>query len=111
MSERARAGETLRVAPTWQIEENRWSACRHGVAGWAVDPETGVRQRMGDALEHLLAELTPFAERLSSEAGLARAKEMVTANGAMGQREMFRAGGARGVAQDLVARFLEPWAG
>jgi carboxylate-amine ligase len=111
LSERARAGETLSVAPTWQIEENRWSACRHGVTGWAVGPETGKRQTMRDELADLLTELAPIAERLGSRTALVRAGELAQVNGAIAQREVFRAGGARAVAQDLVARFLEPWAG
>lgn len=111
LAERARRGEKLQVAPSWQIAENRWSACRHGVEGWAIDPENGMRRSMGDALERLLTELSAIAESLRSGPALARAGEMVRVNGAMLQRQTMRESGARGVAQSLVERFLEPWAG
>lgn len=111
LSERAREGKVLHVAPTWQIEENRWSACRHGVEGWAIDPESGVRRSMGDALERLLAELAPVTQDLGSRGLMDRAREMVTLNGAMLQRQIFRRAGARGVAESLIERFLEPLEG
>ena len=44
LGERHDAGETLAVAPTWRISENRWSAARDGVQGTLADLETGERR-------------------------------------------------------------------
>ena len=54
LAERHDAGEPLPVAPTWRIEENRWSAARHGTdeAGTLADLETGERR---PTRAHLLA--------------------------------------------------------
>ncbi|HEY8584082.1 MAG TPA: YbdK family carboxylate-amine ligase, partial [Capillimicrobium sp.] len=41
LAERFDAGEALPVHETWRIEENRWSACRHGVEGALQDLDTG----------------------------------------------------------------------
>ncbi|HKP91447.1 MAG TPA: YbdK family carboxylate-amine ligase [Thermoleophilaceae bacterium] len=51
------AGETLAVAPTWRIEENRWSALRDGVRGTLADLETGDRIATAERLSGLLDEL------------------------------------------------------
>ncbi len=38
------------AVPTWRIEENRWSACRHGVEGSMADLETGAVKSTREAL-------------------------------------------------------------
>ena len=48
------AGETLPVAESWRIDQNRWSACRHGVDGAITDLRTGERRPTRDRLEALL---------------------------------------------------------
>ncbi len=106
LAERDRDGAELSAAPTWQIEENRWSACRHGVEGWAIDLETGERRSMRTCLQALLERLEPLATRLGTSSSLKRATEMVEVNGALAQREVARREGPRGVASWLVERFL-----
>jgi glutamate---cysteine ligase / carboxylate-amine ligase len=95
-------------APTWQIEENRWSACRHGVEGWMADMETGRRRSTRECLHELMARLRPVAEPLQSAHFLAHAAEMVEVNGAVTQRRIVREAGAEAVARWLTERFLEP---
>lgn len=111
LSERRSGGEQLPVAPTWLIEENRWSACRYGVEGRMAGPETGPPRQTRAWLEHLLTEITPTGEGLGLASQLAHAAELVEVNGAIAQRRAARRGGARGVAEWLVGRFLEPWDG
>jgi glutamate---cysteine ligase / carboxylate-amine ligase len=111
LAERHDAGEALPVAASWRIDENRWSACRHGVEGWLVDPGSGGRRRTRECLEELLEALAPIAERFESAAALARAERLVETNGAIAQRRVARAGGAPAVAQWLCERFLDPWDG
>jgi carboxylate-amine ligase len=101
-------GERLSVAPTWRIEENRWSACRDGVEGEMAELVSGEPRPTRDWLQELLAELEPFAARFGASAGLARAGEMVQVNGAIAQRRAASGGGGpRAVARWLAQRFLE----
>jgi len=99
-------------ADTWRIEENRWSACRHGVEGTLADLVTGERRPTREVLHALLAELGPAAEALGCAAELASAGALVERNGALRQREVAAAGGgAPGVVADLAARFAPGAAG
>ena len=41
LADRHDAGDLGRPAAGWRIEENRWSACRHGTRGTMADLETG----------------------------------------------------------------------
>ena len=95
--------------PTWRIEENRWSACRHGVEGSMADLQTGALRSTRACLTELLEALAPVATDLGSQRLLEHAARMVEANGAVEQRRIAREQGPEGVARCLVARFLEPW--
>jgi carboxylate-amine ligase len=108
---RHEAGEQLPVAATWRIEENRWSACRHGVEGWAAPLEGGGPRGMRACLEQLLQTLSPLGPRLGTERALAHAAGMVEANGAVMQRTIGREEGAFAVARWLAEGFLAPWDG
>jgi carboxylate-amine ligase len=98
-------------APTWRIEENRWSACRHGVEGEMADLSTGERRPTRERLHALLERLAPVAERLDCAAELDAARGLVERNGAMRQREVAGRDGARALAEWLCARFLDDAAG
>ena len=111
LAERDAAGERLPVAPAWRIEENRWSACRHGVEGELADLESGERRPTRERLSELLATLRPVAERLGAGQELRRASDLVALNGALLQRRAAQEGGARAVARWLADRFLEPLTG
>jgi carboxylate-amine ligase len=107
LSDRSEAGELGQIADTWRIEENRWSACRHGVDGTMADLLTGARRPTRECLTELLSDLAPVAERLGSSAELARAHELVSANGAIAQRRAAEDGGARAAAEWLAERFSD----
>ncbi len=102
------AGE---AAPTWRIEENRWSACRHGVEGSMADLVTGGVRSTRSCLNELLDALAPISERLGSRSLLEHAAKMTEVNGAIAQRRIVRDQGSEAVARHLVEGFLEPWAG
>ena len=103
LCERQDAGERLPVVPTWRIEENRWSALRHGVEGELRDLGTGERRPTRERLRALLRTLAPTAERLGCADELAGADALVTANGAIRQRQ---AGDARAATAWLADAFL-----
>jgi carboxylate-amine ligase len=111
LAERHRDGETLPVAPTWRIEENRWSACRYGVEGSMADLETGVRRHTRDLLSELLGRLEAVASRLEAAEQLAHARELIDRNGAINQRRVAAESGIQAVPAWLAERFLAESAG
>jgi carboxylate-amine ligase len=103
---RAAAGETLAVAPRWRIEENRWSACRWGLAGELADLETGEREPTARALARLIAELRPAAERIGAASSLDAAHELLRrGGGAVAQRRVAAERGLAGLAGWLAERY------
>jgi carboxylate-amine ligase len=101
------AGEDLAPAPSWRIEENRWSACRHGVEGAMADLRTGARRPTREVLRTLLDTLAPIAAELGGAAQLDRARDLVEVNGAMAQRGIAASGGMPGLGEWLAARFVQ----
>ena len=106
LAERHDAGERLECAPSWRIEENSWSACRHGVTGTMADLRTGAPSATSELLHALIERIAPEAERLGGGPALAHARELVGQNGALAQRQVFAAGGPHQVAGWLATRFL-----
>jgi carboxylate-amine ligase len=100
---RHEAGERLGTEPRWQIAENRWSACRHGIEGSIRDPLTGTPTETRTALEALLGTLMPYAAELGCRAELAAADALLQENGATAQR---RIGDPQAVARWLAECFL-----
>jgi hypothetical protein len=100
------AGEALPAAPSWRIDENRWSACRHGPDGEMKDLATGERRPTRDRLHALLDELAPDAERLGCAAELSGARDLLEPGGAAIARAMAAEHGLRG----LVARLADAFA-
>jgi glutamate---cysteine ligase / carboxylate-amine ligase len=100
------AGAAPPPAESWRIDENRWSACRHGVEGAMADLVTGERRPTRERLTALLEDLAPEAARLGCAGELARAFELVDRNGAMRQRELAAAGGLRGLVEALADEFV-----
>lgn len=105
LGERFDAGEPLPVHETWRIEENRWSACRHGVEGAMLDLDTGEARPTRERLHALLDALEPVAARLGSAAELAAARELVERNGALRMRAA-AGDDPRAATAWLVERFL-----
>jgi carboxylate-amine ligase len=111
LGERHGSGEQLQVAPSWRIDENRWSACRHGVEGLMADLDTGESRPTVACLEELLETLEPWAERLGCGAQLRDARRLIERNGAIAQRAVAADSGIEAVAPWLASRFLESGAG
>jgi glutamate---cysteine ligase / carboxylate-amine ligase len=86
------AGEALLVADSWRIDQNRWSACRHGLDGEMIDLVTGERRPTRDRVAALVGRLG-----VTLPAG----------DGAMRQREVEADRGLRG----LVAWLSDGFAG
>jgi carboxylate-amine ligase len=111
LAERHDAGEQLEMAPGWRLEENRWSACRHGVEGKMASTQTGAVRATREWVEELLEILEPIASRLGAEPSFARVRALVQRNGAMAQREIAADRGIPGLCRWLAERFLEPGSG
>jgi carboxylate-amine ligase len=107
LAERHDSGEQPPSFPSWRIEENRWSASRHGVEGEMADLESGDRQPTRERLGTLLDELAPVFSRLGSESLLPHARALAKENGAMRERAVFARDGAEAVAAMLADRFTE----
>ncbi len=99
------AGESLPSAPSWRIEENRWSACRYGVEGAMADLRTGEPRPTRERLHALLDRIEGIAAHLHSGEHLAHARALVERNGAMRQRAAVGEGGPKGLAGWLADRF------
>jgi carboxylate-amine ligase len=83
LAARSDAGEALDAAPTWRIEENRWSAQRHGVEGSMADLATGATRPTRDVLRARLDEVEPFAQ-----GSLDAARALAECNAAMRLRRI-----------------------
>jgi carboxylate-amine ligase len=105
LAARAQAGEALGAARSWRIAENRWSACRYGVAGRWHDVWTGGSEPMADHLHGLIDMLAPAARELGCAEELEAARELVERPRAEAARAIGADGGARAVAAWLVSRF------
>jgi carboxylate-amine ligase len=106
LAERHDAGDPLPGAPTWRINENRWSALRHGVEGNLVDLASGRRVATRERLAALADEVEPVARRLGSSELLSQTRASIARNGAIRQREAATDAGIRGLPAWLADRFI-----
>ncbi len=101
------AGELGPPVPGWRIAENRWSACRHGLAGRMADPRTGASTPTAERVGVLLEDLTGAARRVGCEGALDDARAILAGGGeAARQREVGAERGARGLTAWLAERFV-----
>lgn len=105
LAERHDSGEPLPVHPTWRIEQNRWSAARHGLAGTLADLDSGEPRPTRDRVAGLIEELEPVAARLGCLEQLADAAALTSAGGVERLRAEV-AGDPRRAAAWLAERFL-----
>lgn len=103
----AERGGSEASAPTWRIEENRWSAARHGVEGEMADLTTGEREPTRIRLTRMLDELDPIADRLGGAQLLQEARRLVAENGALRQHRLAAEHGVRAMTASLADAFLE----
>lgn len=105
LAERHDAGELPPPAPSWRIEENRFSALRGGLEGELAELERGERTPTRERLGALLDTLAPIAERLGAGALLPLARALAERNGALRQRAVAAEHGVRGLTAWMAARY------
>ncbi|HVE68499.1 MAG TPA: YbdK family carboxylate-amine ligase [Solirubrobacteraceae bacterium] len=97
------AGDLPEPAPTWRIEENRWSAAHRGPHGEMADLETGERTPTARRLHALLDALAPYAREPGAAEGLDAARGLIARTGSDRQRA---AGDPRAATAGLAEDFL-----
>ncbi len=108
LAERHDAGELgAAPIPSWRIEENRWSACRHGMDGTFADLRSGEPIPTSEHVAALLDRLAPVAERLGAGEALTDAARLVRRNGASRQRAVAAEHGPVGLTRWLADRFAD----
>jgi len=101
------AGELQAPVACWRIAENRWSACRHGLAGEMTDPRTGRREPTTERVALMLDGLGHAARQVGCEAQLADARKLLHDGGeAPRMREVGRQRGTQGLTAWLAERFV-----
>ena len=107
LAERHDAGDLPGPAPTWQIEENRWAACRHGLDGDFAELGSGARVPARELLADRIEALAPTAARLGCAQELREATRLLGANGAERQRAV-AGGDAEAAARSLARAYAPP---
>jgi carboxylate-amine ligase len=97
--ERHEAGETLPVAPTWRIAENRWFAVRDGLDARLASLDDGEARSAREAIGELAEELGPVAARLGCGAEWAGVGDLLAENGAERQRRIASEAGLPGLVE------------
>ena len=105
--ERLDAGEALPVHDTVRIAENRWRACRHGLAGSLIDLDTGALAPARDRLLARIDEVSAAGARIGAAEQLGWARELTAFNGAERQRALAAEHGVAEVIAHLADAFLE----
>lgn len=109
LRERHLADERAVSTPSWRIDENRWSACRHGVAGTMADLSSGEPEPTRVRLERLLDALHSHAESLGCARALGDARWRLTGGGAPAtHRALAAERGLPGLVSALCDRFHQP---
>ena len=106
LTERCDEGAHVDEIPTWRIQENRFSALRHGTDGNLADLSSGARRPTRERLLALVDEVEPTAMKLGSAALLRHTRDLIARNGAARQREACAASGIPGVPAWLAARYV-----
>jgi glutamate---cysteine ligase / carboxylate-amine ligase len=70
-------GYTLPMPKGWTVRENKWRAARYGIEADIIVDETGRTTPLRDAVEELVHDLAPIADRLGCADELGRAKQML----------------------------------
>lgn len=100
------AADLLPVHSTWQINENRWSAARHGLHATLVDLETGVAGPARERIMRLIDDIAPTVEGLGGAGALRHARALADCTGAERQREVVASIGMHGLVERLAAEFV-----
>jgi glutamate---cysteine ligase / carboxylate-amine ligase len=106
LAQRHDAGDLPPPAPSWRIEANRWSACRHGLAGTMAGLDDGAPLPTAERIRALLATLGPTAAGLGCETELRVARSMVDGPAPDRHRAVAGERGLDGLLAWLAGRFL-----
>jgi carboxylate-amine ligase len=79
-------GEELPAMPPWFVQENKWRSARYGMDAIVIVNAAGDEELVTDAVERLLVDLAPVAERLGCTAEL-DAVRVILRRGASYQRQ------------------------
>jgi carboxylate-amine ligase len=107
LADRFDADDLPATVPSWQVNENRWSALHAGMKATLIDLETGKLRPVADSVDELLDLIGPAVARLGGTGHLAHARDIARKSGAERQREQFNASGAQALTEWLAGRFLE----
>jgi carboxylate-amine ligase len=108
LRERYLAGDRCVPAPSWRIDENRWSACRYGITGAMADLRTGEAVPTRERLQRRLLELAPYAKSLRCAPALSEARRLLAGGGMpAAQRALVAEQGLRALAGALCDRFCD----
>ena len=105
LADRHDAGERLPVHPTWRIEQNRWSAARHGLKGVLADLDSGEAGPTRTRVRALIEALEPVTGRLGCAGELREAHSLAASGGAERMRAAADGDPCRAAAW-LADRFL-----
>lgn len=72
LDDRYQAGEKPCPPPLWVMRENKWRACRWGIAADIITGESGQTAPIMGEIENLLSCIEPYASRLGSLGDLQR---------------------------------------
>jgi carboxylate-amine ligase len=99
-------GYTLPMPKSWTVRENKWRAARYGVDAQVILDEQGATGPLRVAIEELVDELMPYAERLGCTEELARARKILEV-GPSYQRQRAAAAAADGNLKAVVDLLVE----
>lgn len=107
LAERHDAGEPLSAHETWRIDQNRWSALRHGPAGTMTDLDTGEQEATSERLARLIEHVGPVAERLGCSEEVRAAGALLEDGGQSARLREAAGGNPRAAAEHVAGRFLD----
>ena len=98
-------GRALPTMPSWYVQENKWRSARYGMDAIIITNAAGDEEHVTDAVERLLVDLAPVAERLGCAAEL-DAVRVILRRGASYQRQRAVARRAGGELDAVVAALV-----
>jgi carboxylate-amine ligase len=101
-------GEPMPVRSSVAIDEDRWRAARHGVAGALLDQQAGTLVPARVAIGALLDRIEPVAAALGGTRGIHHARVMLQRDTPATLRSIARADGLPGLCRWLSQRTEQP---
>jgi carboxylate-amine ligase len=104
-----RSDEGMRVVeiPTWRIQENRFSALRHGTGGTLADLSTGVELPTRERLLSLVDDVEPAAKAFGCASLLRHTRSSIARTGSQRQREACATLGVHALPSWLAENYLQ----